>query len=74
MLDSPDQGATGLPIDSITLSSGVVFFEMKSLGGIYEGQLGEDDSQIIGKWTQGGQTFPLVFKRSGNTCLRRRAS
>ncbi|HZI87431.1 MAG TPA: alpha/beta fold hydrolase [Pyrinomonadaceae bacterium] len=64
-LDSPDQGATGLPIDSITLESGSVEFEMNSLGGRYEGELSKDDSQIEGKWTQGGQTFPLILKRMG---------
>ncbi|CAN5496037.1 hypothetical protein BH20ACI3_BH20ACI3_37360 [soil metagenome] len=65
-LDSPDQGATGLRIDSITLSSASVRFEMKSLGGLYEGQLAKDDSQIEGKWMQVGQTFPLILKRLGS--------
>ena len=65
-LDSPDQGATGLPIDSITLSSASVGFEMKSLGGLYEGQLAKDDFEIDGKWMQGGQTFPLILKRLGS--------
>jgi pimeloyl-ACP methyl ester carboxylesterase len=64
-LDSPDQGATGLTVDSITVSSGAVRFEMKSLGGLYEGQLAKDDSQIDGKWMQLGQTFALVLKRTG---------
>jgi pimeloyl-ACP methyl ester carboxylesterase len=65
-LDSPDQGATGLPIDSITVSSASVRFEMKSLGGLYEGELAKDDSQIEGKWMQGAQTFPLILKRLGS--------
>jgi pimeloyl-ACP methyl ester carboxylesterase len=64
-LDTPDQGHAGLPIDTITLSAGSVRFEMKSLGGLYEGQLTKDDSQIEGKWSQAGQTFPLVLKRAG---------
>jgi pimeloyl-ACP methyl ester carboxylesterase len=64
-LDSPDQGATGLPIDSITLESGSVEFEMSSLGSRYVGELSKDDSQIEGKWMQGGQTFPLILKRIG---------
>jgi pimeloyl-ACP methyl ester carboxylesterase len=64
-LDSPDQGATGLPIDSITVSSASVRFEMKSLGAVYEGQLAKDDSQMEGRWMQGGQTFPLMLKRLG---------
>jgi pimeloyl-ACP methyl ester carboxylesterase len=65
-LDTPDQGHTGLPIDTITLSAASVRFEMKSLGGLYEGQLIKDDSEIDGKWSQGGQTFPLVLKRAGS--------
>ncbi len=65
-LDTPDQGHTGLPIDTITLSATSVRFEMKSLGGLYEGQLNKDDSEIDGKWSQGGQTFPLLLKRSGS--------
>ena len=65
-LDTPDQGHTGLPIDTITLSAGSVRFEMKSLGGVYEGQLAKDDSQIEGNWSQGGQTFPLLLKRAGS--------
>src|SRR5688572_11884513 len=64
-LDSPDQGATGIPIDSITLTGSSVRFEMKSLGGFFEGELAKDDSQIEGKWTQVGQTYPLVLKRVG---------
>ena len=64
-LDTPDQGHTGLPIDTITVSGAAVRFEMKSLGGLYEGQLTKDDSEIDGKWSQGGQTFPLLLKRSG---------
>ena len=66
-LDSPDQGATDLPIDSIGLSETSVRFEMKSLFAVYEGKLTKDDSQIDGVWKQAGQTFALVFKRSGQT-------
>ncbi len=65
-LDTPDQGHTGLPIDTFTLSGASVRFEMKSLGGVYEGQLAEDDSQIEGNWSQSGQTFPLLLKRAGS--------
>jgi pimeloyl-ACP methyl ester carboxylesterase len=64
-LDSPDQGATGLAIDAINIFVAGVRFEMKSLGAAYEGQLTKDESQIEGEWKQQGQTFPLVFKRSG---------
>lgn len=64
-LDSPDQAATDLPIDSISIFVSSVRFEMKSLLAAYEGQLTKDNSQIDGAWKQQGQTFPLVFRRSG---------
>jgi len=71
-LDSPDQGATGLPIDAITLSSNSVHFEMNSLGGLYEGQLAKDDSQIEGKWIQGGADIPAGLQTCRCNCRRKR--
>jgi len=63
-LDSPDQGAAALPIDSIGVDQGAVRFEMKALGASYAGRLGTDGSEIDGVWTQQGAAFPLTFKRS----------
>jgi pimeloyl-ACP methyl ester carboxylesterase len=62
-LDSPDQAASGLPIDNISLSGATVRFEMKSLDALYEGKL-VTDSEIQGHWRQQGQEFPLNFKRA----------
>ena len=62
-LDSPDQGATGLAVDSISVSGKLLRFEMKSLGANYEGTFNADSSQIDGEFSQGGQKFPLAFKR-----------
>ena len=64
-LDSPDQGATGLPVDSITISVKSLRFEMKSLGADYEGVFSSDGSQIEGEFRQQGQRLPLIFKRVG---------
>lgn len=64
-LDSPDQGATGLPIDSITVSGKSLRFEMKSLGADYEGVFSEDGLQIEGQFSQQGQRLALTFKRIG---------
>jgi pimeloyl-ACP methyl ester carboxylesterase len=69
-LDSPDQGATDLPIDSLSVASNTLHFEMKSLGAIYEGKLESDGSQIIGEFRQGGQALPLTFKRTGRTSTK----
>jgi len=62
-LDSPDQGATGLPIDSINLAGKSLRFEMKSLGAVYEGLFSADGSQIAGEFSQQGQHMSLTFKR-----------
>lgn len=69
-LDSPDQGATDLPIDSLSVSGNTLRFEMKSLAAMYEGKLESDGSQIIGEFRQGGQALPLTFKRTGRTATK----
>ena len=65
-LDSPDQGATGLAIDSITVTGTSLRFEMKSLGANYEGVISADGSQIEGQFSQQGARLPLTFKRMAN--------
>jgi pimeloyl-ACP methyl ester carboxylesterase len=65
-LDVPDQAATDLPLESITLTGAVVTYQMNSPAqGNYEGTLSSDGSEITGHWMQGGQRIPLAFKRSG---------
>ncbi len=64
-LDSPDQGATGLAVESITVSGKSLKFEMKSLGADYEGVFSSDGTQIEGEFRQQGQRLPLTFKRVG---------
>jgi len=66
-LDSPDQGATDLPIDTISISEGLVRFEMKALAVGYEGKLTKDGSQIDGTWAQRDVSLALVFKRASLT-------
>ncbi len=62
-LDSLDQGAT-IPIDSITVTGDAVRLELKSIDAVFEGVLNKDRTELTGKYTQGGQEFPLSFKRS----------
>ncbi len=61
-MDSPDQGAQGIPVDEIKLVERELFFEMKSIGGKYRGMLSEDGSTINGTWSQGG-SYTLVLKK-----------
>jgi pimeloyl-ACP methyl ester carboxylesterase len=60
---SVDQGNARIPITMLTEKAGAVHLETKSVGGVFDGKLSSDGSEIAGDWKQGGQTMPLVFKR-----------
>jgi pimeloyl-ACP methyl ester carboxylesterase len=62
-VDSPDQGATGLPVSRMSLEQGRVTLELDKLRARYEGVLSADGTTIDGKWMQGGILLPLVMKR-----------
>lgn len=61
-MDSPDQGATGIPVDEVTIEEGRIRLELKSIFGLFEGTIGDDSSVIEGKWQQAGQSFPLKLR------------
>ena len=63
-VDSPDQGANGLRVDSITLTGGRLEFEMKSLGAKFTGKLDDAKGEVAGEFLQGGATFPLTLKKT----------
>jgi uncharacterized protein len=62
-LDSIDQGAKDLPIDSITLKGDKVNFFAAQFGMSYEGTLNEKADEISGTFRQGAGSTPFVFKR-----------
>ena len=62
-LDSLDQGAS-LPVDTITVDGDAVRVEIKSVGAVFEGVLNKEQTELTGKFSQGGQEIPLTFKRS----------
>lgn len=63
-LDSPDQGAVGIPIDRVEVEGRTVRFELSKVRGSYEGQVSEDKKVIEGKWKQNGATFDLTLRHS----------
>jgi fermentation-respiration switch protein FrsA (DUF1100 family) len=68
-LDSPDQGAYGLRLTSVTEDAGAVLFAIASLGGEYTGRVSADGEAIAGTWAQGGGAFPLDLERGDATAL-----
>ncbi|PKL06975.1 MAG: alpha/beta hydrolase [Spirochaetae bacterium HGW-Spirochaetae-9] len=63
-MDSPDQGAKGIPVSKITLADSVAVFEVKAIGGAFEGKLSSDGSSLAGTLKQGGAAFPLLLQRA----------
>jgi murein DD-endopeptidase len=63
-LNSVDQGAV-IPMGNITLKGDAVRFEVKDVGGVYEGTLNAARTEFSGTWTQSGAPGqPLTFTRS----------
>ena len=67
VLISIDQGNARIPITALTEHDGVVHLETKSTGGIFDGKLNGDGSEIAGEWKQGRGILALVFKRLAKT-------
>ena len=60
-MDSPDQGAKGIPMTKATFENPVLTIELAAAGIQYTGKL--DSSVVTGTFNQGGQSFPLVLNR-----------
>jgi uncharacterized protein len=61
-MDSPDQGMKSLQTSAVKRDGASLRIEADKLDGVYEGTIPADKSSIDGKWTQKGNTFPLVLK------------
>jgi len=64
-MDSPDQGAADLPVDTITFKDSYLRFEMKDIQANFDGGLSRDGSEISGQFRQ-GLPMPLLFRREGS--------
>jgi hypothetical protein len=72
-LDSPDQGANGMVVTSVTRNGPAIRMELQSIGGAFEGKLDKDLSTMDGTWSQNGGNWPVVLKHTKNAAeLERR--
>ena len=60
-MDSPDQGAEGIPLSSVRIKGDSLLVEAKAIGGKFSGRF-ENDTTIIGEWFQ-GTGLPLQLKK-----------
>jgi uncharacterized protein len=63
-MDSPDQGAKGIPVTTTTFESSILRFSIPAGKFEYSGKLQGDS--IVGTLTQRGQIFPLNLSRTPN--------
>ena len=61
-MDSPDQGAKGIPVTTTSFESSILKLEMPKATIGYEGTLNKDNV-IVGKFSQGGQSFAMDMSR-----------
>ncbi len=71
-LDSPDQGAKGIPLDNVILDGTKISISSKKMKAVFTGELNSSSDQLVGTWSQGGREFPLVLKRVVGNPERRR--
>ena len=61
-IDSPDQGASGLPVDTVTVKDGAFHLQLNK---IFRAMMVRSarTTQITGQWKQGPNSLPLTFKK-----------
>jgi pimeloyl-ACP methyl ester carboxylesterase len=69
-LDSPDQGAKGIPFSRVEVDRDTIRLEISDIRMQYMGALAGDS--IIGTFTQNGFSVPLNLKRGGVEAAQRR--
>ncbi len=62
-LDSPDQGATGIPLTEVTRTDAKVHIGSAAVHGTFDGTLSKDHASVAGTWTQPGGSLPLTLER-----------
>lgn len=62
-MDSPDQGANGIPVEEVKLEDRDVVISLPKMGIRYSGELDADGSKIAGTFQQGAANIPLELGR-----------
>lgn len=62
-MDSPDQGAKDIPVDSVFYSDGKLKLVVNSVHGYYEGTYNPDSISFAGNWHQGEMSLSLNLKK-----------
>lgn len=71
-LDSPDQGAFGIPTDTCIFDAHQLKITAKQLQLTFEGRLTKDGDKINGNFNQGPMSFPLVLIKTEDGAFENR--
>ncbi|MBL8890078.1 MAG: alpha/beta hydrolase [Planctomycetaceae bacterium] len=71
-LDSPDQGAKGIPLDSVAVDGRTIRIASTKMKAVFAGSLNDANNKIEGTWSQGGREFLLVLDRAAGPSERLR--
>lgn len=63
-MDSLDQNSNDLPLTDIVQKGSAVEFQLRLVNGAYKGALNKEATQMVGEWSQGGASLPLILKKS----------
>ena len=63
-MDSPDQGAKGIPVSSAQFDGEHVALSVTAIGGSYSGTLESGGMSIAGSWKQSGMAFELNLTKT----------
>ncbi len=62
-MDSPDQGAKDIPLDTVEVKDGKLIVTLKPAMASFEGKISEDGTTAVGEWKQAGVGYPLTVKK-----------
>lgn len=71
-VDSPDQGAKGIPISSISLEGRNLEVKVDSVMGTYKATVSEDNKTLTGKWSQNNVSLDLVLTKGAKVSAPKR--
>ena len=66
-MDSLDQGARGIPVETVSLKDKTLRLEVAAVNGGYTGTLDTAGNKATGQWTQSGQALPLILEKQSGT-------
>ncbi len=61
-MDSPDQGATGIPVSGVSFEKGELHLSVEQAGGSYFAKMAKNGT-LEGTWSQNGAVLPLILHR-----------